>query len=666
MGLESALKSLKHTGYRQPENISIPPSFERKDLTLVRGIVKYVDLERFAMTCDILFTKDVAHDVPIAMPFAGPSSFISGMPEKGSMVILAKVQDVYFPIAYFPSYAFALDQKHINVWPDVVQEQENDFFYRHRSLRSGEINIGSSEGSELLLSYNAGLENSYGDNLLLRSSDHAIIATSLNNCIFSSGVWINAGVIQRNALRAANIKEGQYAREHVLRDGRVIYQLKPEDNNSLSKYYSEYLLEVEEHGSPELQSNSINDQIDLDRRSPIGVLSLGNFVGNNPFKENTYGKILGVSLFKSHDATEGGFNFVSLTKDEPERFGLAATLYKPEKNNYEQGAIFAIDKEGHFYQYIPAATGGGIGNGRSMSILAQGNKKEIWGADSIINNSWDMTLEGGLKWRIGKHNDSDYDLRSSSMDVVTRGKVYFQYGEDIARSIRDFDQPDKLVRNIDRYRKIEKVAGYERKEVTGSRETIIEGGDSYSIKGLKKESITGYYNTFVGGNRNINVGDTSSLNVTNEGQESFGNKTIKCTKGSHELTIVTVGDIKETINVRGNKSTNITSGNVLESIRVAGNKEFKTTTGNYKVNVLTRGNVIHKTAIGNIVGETKVGKMSLKSTLGMNLNTKAGVQVQGLKIKLKTPVPTGSVVTKLTSYCYITGVPNPGTPTIST
>jgi hypothetical protein len=51
--------------------------------------------------------------------------------------------------------------------------------------------------------------------------------------------------------------------------------------------------------------------------------------------------------------------------------------------------------------------------------------------------------------------------------------------------------------------------------------------------------------------------------------------------------------------------------------------------------------------------------------LGMNVSTKAGMQVEGLKINLKTPVPTGSVVTKLTSYCYITGVPNPGTPTIT-
>lgn len=662
---ESIINSLG-TGYKLPEGLSVPVSMQAKDLTFVRAIVKYVDLERFTMTCDVQYkTKDVITEIPIAMPFAGISSFISGMPEKGSIVILMALDNIYFPIAYLPTYMYALEQKQIQMWPDSVQAMENDFFYRHRSLRSGEINIGSSEGAELLLSHNALLENSYGDNILLRSSDHAIISTSLNNCIFSSGVWLNAGVIQRNALVTDNRDEGQYAYEHTLRDGKIIYQLKPEDTGALSRYYSEYLLEVEESGSPELPLNSINDQRDIDSRTPTAIFSLGNFVGNNPSK-NTYGKMLGLSFFKDHNATDGAFSFKALVKDQPERHGLAIALYKPERANYEQGAIFAIDKEGHFYQYIPATSGGGLpGTGRSMSIVARGNKKEIWGADSILNNSWDTVLKGGLKWIIGSHNINDYDLRNTSMDIVTDGKVYFQYGTNTNRSMRDFDQPKKLIQNVDKYRKIEKVGGYERKEITGSRETIIEGGDFFKIKGMKKESVNGAYNTFVGTNRNINVGDVYSLKVANEGQESFGNRTITCNKGSHKTTISFAGNIEEKINILGNKITSIKAGSITESILFAGNRIFKTLTGNYKVNVLAAGNVTHKTVAGNIVGETKAGKMNLKSSLGMDIKTLAAVKVQGLKVNLKTPVPMGKVVTKLTSVCFVTGVPNPGHPMIT-
>jgi hypothetical protein len=483
--------------------------------------------------------------------------------------------------------------------------------------------------------------------------------------MFSSGVWLNAGVIQRNSLKSSNTNEGQFAYEHTLKDGKIIYQLKPDDAGALSKYYSEYLIEVEEHGSPELSVNSLNDVSDLDIRTPTAIFSLGNFVGNSSGKEDTYGKILGLSFFKKHDDTEGAFSFKALVKDEPESLGLAIALYKPERSNYEQGAIFAIDKEGHFYQYIPSATGGLEGTGRSMSILARGNKKEIWGADSIINNSWDILLEGGVKWRIGSHNNSDYDLRNTSMDIITEGKVYFQYGTDTTRSIRDFDQPKKLVQNVDRYRKIEKVTGYERKEVSGSRETIIEGGDFLKIKGMKKENVNGVYNTFVGTNRNINVGEVYSLKVASEGQEDFGNRTVKCNKGSHKTTISFVGNIEEKINIAGFKKTTLRAGGISQEITTAGDILSKTGAGNYKVNVLTGGNITHKTAIGNVVGETKTGKMNLKSSLGTNISTLAAMRVQGLKVNLKTPTPLGKVVTKLTSVCYVTGVPNPGHPMVS-
>lgn len=666
MGAKDIIGSLGHRGYKIPEKSPVPVSLQQKNLTIVKGIIKDVDIERFILTCEVQFTKNPYKEIPIAMPFAGTSSFISGMPEKGSIVLLVMFEDNYYPIAYLPQYVHGIDQKQVKKWPDSIQSVDNDLFFRHRSLRSGEINLGSSEGSELLLSYNALLENSYGDNILLRSSDHAIVSTSLNNCIFSSGVWLNAGVMQRNALLASNVNEGQFAYEHVLRDGKTIYQLKPEDSGFLSRYYSEYLLEVEEHGSPEMPINDLNDQRDIDPRNPTAIFSLGNFAGNNKNYLGTYGKMLGLSFFSDHTDTEGAFKFKTLIKGQPEAYGLAIALYKPERANYEQGAIFAIDKEGHFYQYIPATSGGGLpGTGRSMSIVAKGNKKEIWGADSILNNSWDTILKGGLKWNIGSHNISDYDLSNTSMDIVTKGKVYFQYGEDTTRPVLDFDQPTKIVQNVERYRKIEKVTGYERKEVSGTRETIIEGGDLFKIKGMKRENVTGAYNTFVGTNRNVNVGDVYSLKVTNEGQESFGNRTISCNKGSHKTTIRFAGNIEEKIGILGNKITSIRAGSITESILTAGNKSFKTGAGNFLVNVLTAGNVTHKTKAGNVVTKTTAGKMDLNSSLGMNLKTLANMRVQGLKVNLKTPAPLGKVITKLTSVCYVTGVPNPGHPMIS-
>jgi hypothetical protein len=182
---------------------------------------------------------------------------------------------------------------------------------------------------------------------------------------------------------------------------------------------------------------------------------------------------------------------------------------------------------------------------------------------------------------------------------------------------------------------------------------------------MKTESVSGAYNTFTGTNRNTSVGDTYSLKVANECQEGFGNRTVTCNKGSHKLTIFTVGDISETINIRGNKSVNLTSGNITEFVKTLGNRSFQATTGNFKVNVLTKGNITNKVGIGNLVSATKAGKMNLSSTLGTNIKTAAAMRVQGLKVNLKTPSPLGKVITKLTSVCYVTGVPNPGHPMIT-
>ena len=179
---------------------------------------------------------------------------------------------------------------------------------------------------------------------------------------------------------------------------------------------------------------------------------------------------------------------------------------------------------------------------------------------------------------------------------------------------------------------------------------------------MKREIVTGFHNTIVGGNRNVSVGDTYALKVTNEGQEGFGSKKIQCTKGDHALTIYSVGDITETINVRGNRSTSIATGNISESVTTLGDKSFQTTTGNYKVNILSVGNVTHKTTSGSIVGETKAGKMEQKATLGITLTSQALTKMEGLKVQLKTPFPTSKIITKLTSTCFITGAQNSGNP----
>ena len=63
--------------------------------------------------------------------------------------------------------------------------------------------------------------------------------------------------------------------------------------------------------------------------------------------------------------------------------------------------------------------------------------------------------------------------------------------------------------------------------------------------------------------------------------------------------------------------------------------------------------------------KTSAGKMTSDSSLGVQIKTNAAASLEGLKIDLKTTLPTSSVITRNTSACYITGVTHIGQPTVS-
>jgi len=638
---------------------------EREDMIFQVGTIEQVNVEKQTLIIKLHDNRGTSYNIPITQPYSGVGSFISSMPEEGSTVILAVQRNLVAPIAYIPRFSAGLEPSYIKRWPDNIDYSgKNDFFYRLKPLRPGEVSLGSSGGTEFFLGDDAYLEDGLGDKIFMRSSDQSIISTSLNNYIFSSGVWINAGTIQRNSLGISNLGEGHYGNKETLKDGRVVFNLRPGEVGFSDDHYTEYTIEVEDQASGEISFNDVNNVKNTSNRNPVAIFSLGNFAGNNPNKRNTYGKLLGVSLFKDGFAKDGNFDLVSLTGGNPEKYGMAITLYKPQTRNYENGAFFGIDKEGHFYQYIPAASGGGLGGGRSMSILAKGNKKEIWGKEDNKGNSWDLVTEGGVKWVLGKHTDKDRDIRGRSLDIRSDGMAYYRYGQ-IDDMLRDFKDSKKKIVDLNPYKKIEKVGGSLREEITGSRETIIQAADRLKINGMKEVQVTGAYALNIGTNMNVSVSDSYSLKVVKQGQEAFGSRITTITNGSSELIIdpkpnPAKGDIKEIIkSISGNRSLTIQkSGNITEEIKIRGNRSFKTTTGNFSAEIKTKGNVSLKTKAGKIIFQTVAGEGQFKASTKMLLQARAGVIVEGATISLKGAGGLSSgVITRNSHRDYITGAP---------
>lgn len=395
---------------------------------------------------------------------------------------------------------------------------------------------------------------------------------------------------------------------------------------------------------------------------------MGNFVGNNP-EDGNYGRVLRPVLFTDPDDSTGNFSFEPVSGDGLDTYASAITLFKPNRTSPSLGAYLGVDKEGHFYQYLPAATGGGLGKGRSMSILARGSKKEIWGQDSRYANSWDLNTVGGIKWVVGAHNERDGNPYSNrSMDIRTSKSVFFMYGSELSSDIYDFDKKDQKIENVRKYYKIEKVGGNERVEVESTRETIISGSDKLAVKGARVERVTGASTVNIGSGYNVIVGDAFTEKVTKEKNESFGNRKTFINTGSSELVIKSIkGDIIEEITKVGNKVLKLNTGNIEETIKISGSRKFKTTSGSFTVDTKS-GNITLTTNSGNVGFKTNTGKATLEAKMNINMKTSktSNVNISGGAIDLKGRLGgSGGVITSKTHLDYVTGAPLKGSSTVT-
>jgi len=645
----------------------------RADLTFLVGQVTSVDPLKQIMSVDLFDNVGSPQSIGFAQPFASTSGYIMGMPDVGTLVILANQENFLWPIAYLPNFYNGLDAKNMltREWPEGVSvNDKNEYYYRVKKMKPGDVAMASKEGAEIYLSDNLRFDDRSGNSFLLRSDADSFIRTALNDYVFMSGVWRNAGIITRNSFDQSDDEDATYVyREPLGREGHR-YVLKPGASDSrVNPYYTEYLIEVDDTGMPIQPVNDVNSATNRTVRRPVAVFSLGNLAGNNP-DVDTYARLLKVRLFNDADDRVGDFSLEPLQDTEIDNLGMAISLLKPERNNPERGAFFGVDKEGHFFQFIPSATGGGIGKGRSMSIVARGSKKEIWGEDTRYNNSWDLRTIGGIKWDVGSHNERDGSPYSNrSIDIRTSSSVYQRIGSEVSDEVVEFDNDNTEVSNLRDYYKIEKVGGHERHEVEGYRETIVESNDKLRIEGAREEEVVGGYNNSVQGAMNLTVGDMYTEKVNKEKAEQFGSRKTSIAKGSSELEIQSlVGSIKEEIKFTGFKTTKIKLGGITEEITSAGSRSFKTKFGNHTINTKL-GFIEHATDSGSVTLKTKLGSLTAQSSLGIDIKTQkfSNINIDGGVINLKgtnSILGMGGVVTDKTHVDYITGAPPKGSSSV--
>lgn len=551
------------------------------------GLIEDVDIDKYQMTVNWEpQSKGMRNRVPISFPYAGPAGCIGGLPERGALGIFGFFNEgdgkgSPLLLNYLPAGLDAgLNFNVVKVLPDALPTSDvNEIQHRFHKLTEGDIIVAAPTGANIFLNRNMELQDNAQDSILIREDDQVIIATALNNFIFANGASVSAGPAIRNNMRLYDDQGNRLENNGSsmpLSDGKDQIYIVPfgKEISYDTNFYTEYRIEVDEQGDGKIDLNDINSSSPLSTRDPIVIQALGNYIGSDRTNPQKYGAILKARLFSSGNDQKGAFSLEKClqnnTLDEPSITGLVYALHFRKSNSF-----IGVDKEGHYYMNLQASKANPLGAGRSMSILAQGNLKEIWGSETEDSNSWDLTTTGGIRWNIGNH---DPDLKSRSIQIKTSKGISIDVG--------DVDD--------DGYAKTESLKGNVSQSILGDKEQTCSNL-TYQINGLKKENITGSATETVQSDKTINVLGVSTENVTKEKQCKFGKRKTTITTGNDELEVIR-GNIDESITTFGKKKTTILSGGIEETI-TTGSHKMDIKAGSYKLGI-TGGNIEMKTTAG--------------------------------------------------------------------
>lgn len=633
-------------------------SMKDKDQITFLAKISKVDGERQKMDVVTIDNAVLMTDIPISPGYQGPMGFMGIMPEAGAMIQLMKgAEGAIFPVAYqIPDTEAGPDYRLVERFPESVTDEQVEANrivpLRVRKLRAGEGRMASAHGGEIFLDRGVEITDRSSNTFAMRSGDSAIMSTSQQNYLFTTGVWRSAGPIQRNSLQLKDEEAGIEAKEIRHSDGtRAVYV--GGDYGYGNPVRNEYRVEVEDSCQLNKPLNDVNDTENIVGRKPKVIFTMANFVGNDTNDMGTYGKFL-APAFISGDRGDGRLGFEAIVPnaegDTIGTRGIAHGFYQPGKS------FSGFDKQGVKYEYMSEARS--KNTGLSQITVARGGRREEWGADLEDNVSWDMFAKGGIRWVVGKMatNPQRNKLPRSS-EIRYIGGTYTEHGFDQENSpkIVNYVQGDNKgtpmsAADLATLRRVERVAGSSRDEVSNHREDIIGGSLTEKTSGSKNVSVSGASGESIGGDKTISAMGSISLNSSASMQVVAPKRTEKFTDGSDELNIlkgdkvldIVKGSVKTTVGT-GDITTNIVSGDIKEKI-ASGSRKMEIGTGDYEVKV-GAGSIDIKAGGGVTVSGTSMEIKAAKTT------------IDSAMVDIGNSATLSGVVTSLSHKDYTTGAP---------
>lgn len=614
---------------------------------------------------DVLL-QDMLHpltDVPITMPGMGPMSAIGVMPEKGGVVILLRGygSNMHYPIAYFPpdptgGREYRILEKYRTEETDYSTEMDRLTPSKMRFMGEGDAIVASSGGSELYLDKEVELHDSHGNELRIRPGDGAVLSTSRNNYMFTNGVWRGAGLIQRNSLALkldGKDREDIEATRVTLSDGQEVTYVGGQYLKYGDDLYTEYRIDVDDKVKLHHPLNDINSEDNYSERDPQTSFTLGNYVGNNPGDSATYGKFMAPRFIEGKFVHNGRLAFTPISRSgiecEYDSKGIAWSLERKGRS------FLGSDKEGSMHRYMGAGRGTANG-GWSLTSVAEGGRRELWGASADEGTSVNAEYLGGIKWLVGKNmNSIARGIFPWGVNIKSAGSTYIAHGDAQSDDTVLYElgsTKNKLGRSdmLD-YAKIERVSGKSRLEIDSDYELQVGGDFLWSVGGSFGYKVAGAFGESVFGDRSINTTAAFAVNST-EVKTNSGSRTEKLTLGNDDKTLM-LGNDATTIMV-GQQTTSIATGGKSVTIG-AGNYSTSMAAGNFSMSILA-GNATLSTAAGSVSLTTAAGT-AMVGGIATTVSGTATVNVQAPIVGMGLPATRSGVVTMMSHKCFITGLP---------
>lgn len=693
--------------------------FADDDYSIKIAIIQRVDEINYVADLKILTgTAAERVEIPLTQAMAGPRSFLGGIPEKNSLVIVgyrriqSKIREVcilgYLPTAVRSSLRFdpvAPDDPG-NIDPADAADVERLFGrtlrFKRLNLRSGDLGGMSASGAELALTKDIHLANRAGDYFELRDSDRTLVTSSIHKVESEAGVRHISGPIRRGAnflpddvfadglaLKDADSMPNPYYGQDELQAagpgptagveprfatnaGTVLGLFNDETNfppvtfsNGRKVHYPATIRGVSLDDIDSFSSAFVEDRLEMSHTTDLVQEVLEEIDGFSmdrrlPYIERVLGTVVGNSLNSTKDQRQYAQIlkpklFEDFASTRIGKFTLEAIDRNPTSPDTEVNT-----QAGAFLLRVRPPQGVGGAEGAAAFALSKQGKffASLPGSsvEDYPSGSKNISAEISLAGALKMYLGAAAPSRISA-HITCAGGIHLDVGRDAAGNAVTIHYHSGVKTIADGNPNEDDVA--EDHEVRGVKRLRLTGKKEQLIEGSKVDTVSGLYVTKAD-RYNLNAFSGYSLNA-GEWASTISGKT-QAQYAQKVTEKIALGG-KETTILAGGRTRTVLAGSVSTSV-LAGNTSFTNTAGNFSVNVVT-GSIGMSVATGSITLSTAAGAMSLSAATG-------ALSLTGLSINLTATAAINAIAPQIlwggpaAVLGVVRGVPSmpPGSPTL--